>query len=148
MEASISNYFETLREDFEAAYYGMYFMEIADYYTRENNDEKQMLKLVYQTLRALQHPGLSNDLVRYIYEIKAVAVNGEYPGIPTERQFSESAVYALSYIENSTIEKLYTFTVTKEVLAELKYAATRYRKLFMNYPFKSLEVLETIQNPC
>lgn len=148
MEASITNYFESLREDFEAAYYGMYFLEIADYYTRENNDERQMLKLVYQSLRALQHPGLSNELVRYIYETKAVVVNGEYPGIPTERQFSESAVYALSYIESSTIEKLYTFTVTEEVLAELKYAASVYRKRFMNYPFKSLEVLETIQNPC
>ena len=148
MEASISNYFESLREDFEAAYYGMYFMEIADYYTRENNDEKQMLKLVYQSLRALQHPGLSNELVRYIYETKAVVVNGEYPGIPTERQFSESAIYALSYIETSPIEKLYTFTVTDEVLAELKFAASKYRQRFMNYPFKSLEVLETIQNPC
>lgn len=148
MEASISNYFETLREDFEAAYYGMYFMEIADYYTRENNDEKQMLKLVYQTMRALQHPGIPNELVRYIYETKAVVVNGEYPGIPTERIFSQSAVYALSYIETSPIEKLYTFTVTKEVLAELKYAANRYREQFMNHPFKSLEVLETIQNPC
>ena len=148
MEASISNYFESLREDFEAAYYGMYFMEIADYYTRENNDERQMLKLVYQSLRALQHPKLSNELIRYIYETKAVVVNGEYPGIPTERQFSESAIYALSYIETSPIEKLYTFTVTDEVLAELKFAASKYRQRFMNYPFKSLEVLETIQNQC
>ena len=40
MEASISNYFEGLREDFEGAYYGMYFLELMDYYTRENSDEK------------------------------------------------------------------------------------------------------------
>lgn len=148
VEASISNYFEALREDFEAAYMGMYFMEIADYYTRENNDEKQMLKLVFQSLRALGHPALSNELVRAVYEIKAVVVNGEYPGVPTERQFSESALYALSYIETSPVEKLYTFTVTGEVLAELKYAAKKYRERFMNYPFKSLDVLESIQNPC
>lgn len=148
MEASVSNYFETLREDFEAAYYGMYFMEIADFYTRENNDERQMLKLVYQTLRALQHPSLPNRLIRYIYEIKTVAVNGEYPGIPKERQFSDSAVYALNFIESAQVEKLYTFTVTEEVLKELAYVATRYREYFMNYPFKSLAVLETIQNPC
>jgi len=148
MEASISNYFETLREDFEAAYYGMYFMEIADYYTRENNDEKEMLKLAYQSLRALQHPGLSNELVRYIYEIKTVVVNGEYPGIPSDRQFSESAVYALTFIEKTDIGKLYTFTVTGEVLLELKDAADKLRARFMNQKFKSLEVLETIQKPC
>lgn len=148
MEASISNYFETLREDFEAAYYGMYFMEIADYYTRENNDEKEMLKLAYQSLRALQHKGIENELVRYIYEIKTVVVNGEYPGIPADRQFSESALYALTFIEKTDIGKLYTFTVTKEVLSELKYTAEQIRKRFMNQKFKSLDVLETIQKPC
>jgi len=147
-EASISNYFEALREDFEAAYYGMYFMEIADYYTRENNDEKEMLKLVYQSLRALQHKGIGHELVRYIYEIKTVAVNGEYPGIPADRQFSESAVYAASFIEKTDIGKLYTFTVTKDVLLELKDMADRLRKRFMNQKFKSLDVLETIQKPC
>lgn len=148
MEASISNYFETLREDFEAAYYGMYFMEIADYYTRENNDEKEMLKLAYQSLRALQHPGISNELIRYIYEIKTVVVNGEYPGIPKERQLSESAVYALAFIEKTEIGKLYTFTVTKDVLLEIKDLADWLCSRFMNQKFKSLDVLETIQKPC
>ena len=38
-EAEISNYFEDLRADFIGAYYGMYFLEICDYYTRENNEE-------------------------------------------------------------------------------------------------------------
>ena len=38
MEADIRNYFEALRDDFAAACYGMYFLETADYYTRENAD--------------------------------------------------------------------------------------------------------------
>ena len=64
MDAAISNYFEGLREDFEGAYYGMYFLEVADYYTRENNDEREMLKLVYQSLRAVLHKGIPNRLIR------------------------------------------------------------------------------------
>ena len=32
-EADIQNYFEDLRTDYIGAYYGMYFAEIADYYT-------------------------------------------------------------------------------------------------------------------
>ena len=53
VSASISNYFQELRMDVEGAYYGFYFMELANYYAREANDETQLLKLLYQTLRAL-----------------------------------------------------------------------------------------------
>lgn len=75
--AAVSNYFMELRENVEAAYYGFYFMEFANYYTRENNDETQMLKLVYQTMRALSGGRIPYRLIRYIYELKAAAVNGE-----------------------------------------------------------------------
>lgn len=142
-EASISQYYEELRKDYIGAYYGMYFLEVADYYTRENNDEKEMLKLLYQSLRALTHPSLSNDLVKCIYELKALQVNGEYPGIP-EGDWQESTLYTLQYIASSGVEKLYTFTVKEEVLAELKEIAEKYRKRFMDRHFKSLEILETL----
>ena len=80
-QAEIQNYFSEFRTNLEAAWYGMYFLEIADYFTRENNDEKEMLKLLYQTMRALLSPHLDNRLVRYIFEWKAMVINGEYPDI-------------------------------------------------------------------
>ena len=43
VDAEITNYFDHFREDFEGAMYGMYFLDVADYYTRENNDEKTHL---------------------------------------------------------------------------------------------------------
>lgn len=78
-QANISNYFPELMNDLESAYYGFYFMEFADYYTKENNDEVLMLKLLYQTLRALSKNNINNELVRYIFELKAMVINGEYP---------------------------------------------------------------------
>lgn len=48
VSASISNYFEELRTDVEGAYYGFYFMDLANYYAREANDETLLLKLLYQ----------------------------------------------------------------------------------------------------
>ena len=80
-KASISNYFRTLAYDLQAAYYGFYFLEFAEYYCQENNDEKEMLKLLYQTLRALESDRYDNKLVRAVFELKALAVNGEAPHV-------------------------------------------------------------------
>lgn len=144
MEASISNYFEGLREDFEGAYYGMYFLELMDYYTRENNDEKEMLKLLYQSMRALVHGGIPNRLVRYIFEIKAMVLNGEFPGIPAERNWDRSTEYTVSYIVDSSIEKLYTFAVTPAVLGQMKEIADDYRVRYLDRTFKSLEIVDNL----
>lgn len=143
-EADIRNFFPELMTDYVGAYYGMYFAEVADYYTRENNDEKEMLKLLYQSLRALSVPSLSNELIQCIFEIKAIVINGEYPGVPTNRKLEESTKYTLNYIVASSVEKLYTFTVTDSVLVELKQVATEYRKRFTDREFKSLEILKTL----
>ena len=79
--AVISNYFAELREDMIGAYYGFYFLEFADYYTKEFNDEREMLKLLYQTLRALINPHIPNQLIRYIFELKALTINGQAPQV-------------------------------------------------------------------
>ncbi|MBR1771620.1 MAG: DNA repair protein RecO [Lachnospiraceae bacterium] len=143
-DAEISNYFADLMKDYVGACYGMYFLEVADYYTRENNDEREMLKLLYQSLRALCTDALPNALVRCVYELKAIVVNGEFPGVPGDRQYLESTVYAIQYIAASPVEKLYTFSVTEEVLRELTHVAHLYMERFLHHDFKSLEILKTL----
>ena len=143
-EAHIRNYFEELRIDFEGAYYGMFFLEVCDYYTRENNDEKEFLKLVYQSLKALSVKSLNRKLVQCIFEMKAMVINGEFPGIPAEGNWQESTEYAVSYIMSSSIEKLYTFTVSETVLSELIRIAERYRYHYIDREFKSLEMLSVL----
>ncbi len=143
-EADIQNYFEELRTDYAGAYYGMYFAEIADYYTRENNDEREMMKLFYQSLRALCAGSLPNRLVQCIYEIKSIVVNGEFPGLPADKELNPSTVYAVNYIVESSIEKLYTFKVTDNVLKELTELAGIYRSRVFDREFKSLEVLKML----
>ena len=132
-EADIKNYFEELMTDYVGACYGMYFAEVADYYCQENNDEREMLKLLYQSLRALCAPSLPNELIRSIFELKSIAVRLE-----------ESTLYALNYIAESPVEKLYTFTVSDKVLSELSQIASEYRRRFMGRSFKSLEILKTL----
>ena len=175
MQAEISNYFSGLSQDYEAAYYGFYFMEIADYYARENNDEAEMLRLLYATLRALMNAHIPNELIRYIFEWKSMVISGEYPqmfcctgcgvqedlrafvpagdGLVCKNCLSgskgavlllESTIYTYQYIASSTIEKLYSFTVSEDVLREMKRLQSRLCKIYMDKQFKSLDILESI----
>lgn len=143
-DAEIQNYFEELMNDYEGAYYGMYFAEIADYYCRENSDDVQMLKLLYQSLKALTHPAYKRPLVRCIYECKALAVNGEYPGSAGMENLSKSAAYALDFIGETSVEKLFTFSVTDGVLKEMEEASAKFCAKYMRHDFKSLEILKTL----
>lgn len=145
-QASIQNYFGELMTDFEGSCYGQYFLEFADYYTRENADGSDFLKLAYQSLRALLVPSLPRKLVRYIYELKVMTYSGECP--QTFEQFSDwnlnpSTEYALQYVVAASVEKLYTFLLTEEVFAEFARVVTWLRKHYVEHRFKSLEILET-----
>ena len=143
-DVHIDNFFDELRNDFQGAYVGIYFMEIADYYTRENSDDKELLKLLYQALRALIHPAYDNRLVRAIFEIKAIVVNGEFPGIFPDVEPESTCAYAISYIVNEPVEKLFRFSVNEDVLEQLIECAKRYCAKCMDKKFKSLEIIETL----
>lgn len=143
VDAEISNYFDEFRDDLEGTMYGMYFLEVADYYTRENNDEKEMLMLVYQSLRALLLPAIKNELILYIFEIKALVVNGEFPGIPANKSLSPDTLYTIDYVVKSGLDRLYTFVVSDEVLRELAECVVEYRKRYMGHEFHSLEILNS-----
>lgn len=172
-KASIQNYFRELTADFTVTYYGFYFLEFADYYCQENNDEREMLKLLYQSLRALISPSYDNRLVRMIFELKAMAVNGVGPNVfsclkcgkkentlwfstrhggilcaDCKREavdsilIEESTLYTMQYVISSRIEKLYTFTLSEKVLAELQKIMKAYLEKYVGHSFKSLKILD------
>ena len=124
--------------------YAAYFAEIVDYYCRENNDERDMMKLFYQSLCAITYEGLNNRVVRSVFEIKSIMINGEYPGIPANTSFSETALYTLDYISKNAPEKVFTFNLAEEVLEEIERFSRKLCKDTMDHKFKSLEILETM----
>ena len=141
--AQVSRYFEELTQDVELSCYGQYFLEMADYYTRENLDGSAMLLLVYQSLRALLNARIPNGLVRKIFELKAMVVNGEYTQDPPFK-VSGGAQYTWEYVVASSIEKLYTFAVTQEVYEEFEACVDTNRKRYIDREFHSLEILEAL----
>ncbi len=141
--AEITNYFEDLSLDVEGTCYGSYFLELADYYARENMDGTELLKLLYQSVRALLKPALKNELVQRIFELKAMVLNGEYTETPP-RPVSESANYAWEYVTLSPVEHLYTFTLTDPVLEEFARCVEINKKRYVDREFHSLDILEAM----
>ena len=60
------------------------------------------------------------------------------------QELSETAVYTCRYIIVSPIEKLYTFTVTEEVLKELEHLMNVLSGRYMDRKMKSLQILEML----
>ena len=78
-----------------------YFAELAEYYGRENLDAADMINLLYVAFKALVNKSLPNELVRYIYEIRLIAVNGECPDFfSCAGCGSEKELQLYSYKEN------------------------------------------------
>ena len=58
------------------------------------------------------------------------------------KRISAPALYAMQYIVTASLGKLYTFTVTEEVLHELERHIHTYIAANTEKRFKSLEILE------
>lgn len=144
-EANIINYFDFMLTDLDAAIYGMYFLEIADYYTRENADDVNMLKLLYQSVAVLDKTEIERDLVKAIYEIKSIMINGEYPGPNGDIEYKTATLKAIDYMYNIAPEKVYSFIVSDEIKKELIDEADRVCAKTFDKKFTSLEVLGGIK---
>ena len=167
-----TGYFSNTMNDIDSMYMGMYFLELADYYGREGIEASDTLRLLYLSMKALTHDTLSNQLVRCIYELKTLVINGEYPNlftcgncgktehldyydplhdtmickqchgpVPKNQIISDSALYALQFIVTSPFGKLFTFTVTEEILEEMNRIVESYMKKHIDKKFHSLEFL-------
>ena len=142
--ARISNYFEELASDVEKNLYGFYFLELVSFFTREGLDATESLKLLYQSLRALNVKSLTHPLVRAVFELKMLEINGICPSvedIKARYDLDQSAIYAADFVKQSPIEKLYTFTLSDNVLREFTDLSWNLVRRTTDKPFKSLEMI-------
>ena len=127
----------------ECACYASYFAEFAGYYGRENVDESETIRLLYQSYRALLKPGIPNKLVRRIFELRLMTIEGEYRELP-ERAVSDSAAYAWQFVISTPIEKLYTFLLTEPVFEEFSRCVEDNKRRYVDREFRSLEILKVV----
>ena len=144
--ARISNYFEELSNNVDITYFGFYFLEVAKYFSRENINALDMLKLLYQSLRALSVEPIDNRLVKAIYELKMLDING-FCNIDKELErvnVMEATEYALRFVVLNPIEKLYTFKLTQECLLEFQDIVRTIFKKIVDKSFNSEEMIAGI----
>ncbi len=119
IEANVDNYFMELRKDLDTISYGLYFCELLDYFVKEGMEDRQLLKLLYITLTELTHDRLEPRLIRCIYEIKLLALEGIMPQVKDCGMKTEAAAYAIGFICASPVEKVFSFRLEEDALYEL-----------------------------
>ena len=182
-QVTVTHHFVELAARQPGVYYGYYFLELADYFGREGTDEKNMMNLLYLTVKALLNPEIDDRLARCIFELRTMMEQGLMPELfrcvncgeeiagkenlffsqeahgildgdclkkaspgeaRTARRISQAALYTMQYIVSSPMTRLYSFTVTDEVLWELERHIQPYVAGNTDKKFKSLQILEVM----
>ncbi|MBR3102795.1 MAG: DNA repair protein RecO [Lachnospiraceae bacterium] len=145
MDVNVKNFFTELRDDFNAVLYGMYFLEVMEYFTRENNDEREMLALLYQSCRAIIHPSYDKLLVRAVFDLKTIMLQGIFHRDRYRDGYLDTTCYVLDYLLATPPEKVFSFAVREEVIRELTEIAEKEQKQTLNgHSFKSEEMLKVL----
>lgn len=75
--AVIQKFFGDIAQDYDMTCYASYFAEMAQYFTRENMEAAEELLLLYMTLLAMQNKRVPFRLVRVIYEMRMMMIEGQ-----------------------------------------------------------------------
>ena len=150
--AKISEFFTELSSSMELTGYGFYFLELCRYFSRENVSASDMLNLLYYSLKALGKDTIDNRLVRAVFELKMLSINGLCPDIDRitdpesrfsiGRELDASTAYAVSYVLATSPDRLYTFRLSDAVLDEFREVSSRLMKITVDKQFRSLEFLD------
>ena len=140
-KADVQNYFEIFRKDLLLNAYGSYFLEIADYYGRENADNVALMRLLYKALLLLEEGKLPHSFIKTVYEMKAIMLDGEFPGIPDEQELPQGAKKAIRYIYDAKPENAFSFQVSDETFEKLQKQVREVCKRTFDREFVSLEMI-------
>ena len=77
VSGEIDTYFGEITADYDALCYASYFAEMIQYFSREGIEAAEELILMYVTMRALKHRLIPFSLIRVIFEMRLMMIEGE-----------------------------------------------------------------------
>ncbi len=139
-EISVQEYFRELAAKQPEVYLGFYFLDLVDYYGQENIDGTDTLNLLYVSLKALLREGADLSLIRSVFELRLLAMNGDYA--PQENEADSAVLSVCQYILRTPLSKLYGFRLKPEAAEALKKTAQRAVGRTVDRELKSRKILE------
>ena len=150
VKAEVRHYFREIAADYDRTCYGSYFLELADYFCVEQMDAAAHLNLLYVTLQAMLRGKTDLRLIRRVYELRMLYLNGTYPDFFTEGEITKpfrmdpgpTARYTLQYIVSAPVSRLYAFTLKPEVFDEVDTIIGRLIGLYVDRPLNTVQFLK------
>lgn len=149
LDVKIINYFEKLKNDLVRVYYGYYFLELSEYFSKENINETETINLLYVVFTALESDNkvFTPDFIKAIFEWKMFAIEGIMPDINSNicgKKIMASTREGLDFVFKTTVTKLFSFNLSDESKKEFIELAEAYRKLNTDKTFNSLEMIKAL----
>lgn len=120
---SVMDAFDEISTDPETAFYGMYFLELADYFGAEGmaeEDAKQMLNLLFLALTALRKKELSPETIRRMFELRMLVHEGLYTEASGTDDASAEALW--KYTLASPLSRLFDAETVRPVLSSAEFS--------------------------
>lgn len=168
-DIDVINYFEYILNDMDKTNYALYFADVVNYYTRENENTADSLEMLYGTLQILNSDIHSYEFIKSVFELKTLVIMGEYPYLYRYQDTKEKmdfqkkyffsiekngivkgdgipinhgTVRAMNFVIESKPYDIYKFRLKKELEEEFIDTVSKYFQSKVNYKFKSLEAFK------
>ena len=140
----VDAYFTEIASDLEKACYAAYFLELASVVSQENLPAEGMVNLIYLSLKALLHKNLNNQLVRAVFELRLLFLEGEYTEEPPYSK-RKAVQEAWQYVLSMPLGKLYTFTLEGAALEDFCENVSALCQESFPVHFQSMKILESLR---
>lgn len=144
MAADVVSYFTELAAMQPGAFYGFYFLELASYFGREGMEAGETVNLLYVSLKAILKEKMPLPLLRRVYELRTLAINGEFRYPEEGGGHIPAARYALTFCAGCALPKLYSFLLEEDAEKDFIHYVRQEMKRAVDRPFRTLRIIDEI----